>query len=138
MTSMRKAMSIHLVTKRSPHTFEVTGGHLERAIHSVGAAILGRVDHAAGAASVGLTLRPTTVWLFGNPKAGTPLMQQTQTVGLDLPLHVLVWQDDRDAVWLTFRDPAGVARDHGIPDGDARVAALASALQTVTDEAIRP
>jgi uncharacterized protein (DUF302 family) len=127
-----------VVTKPSAHTFEMTLAHVERAVRSAGAAILARIDHAAGAASVGLPLRPTTVLLFGNPKAGTPLMQEAQTFGLDLPLRVLVWQDDLDKVWLTFRDPSVVARDHGIPEGDATVASLASALQSVTDGATRP
>ena len=64
--------------------------------------VFARIDHAAGAKDAGMDLRPTAVVIFGSAKAGTPLMQADQAVGIDLPLKALVWQDDQDKVWLTY------------------------------------
>jgi uncharacterized protein (DUF302 family) len=129
-------MATSLVTRKSPHTFQVTLEQFERAIRAAGATIFARVDHAAAAASVGLALRPTTLFLFGNPKAGTPLMQEAQTIGLDLPLRVLVWQDGNGQVWLTFRNPAAMFADYVISEDDARILSLSSALRMVTGQAV--
>jgi uncharacterized protein (DUF302 family) len=86
---------------------------LERAVTARDIAILARIDHAAAAAKVGLELRPTEVLIFGNPKAGTPLMQTAQTMGIDLPLRALVWQDEDSKTWLAYNDPIWLARRHG-------------------------
>jgi uncharacterized protein (DUF302 family) len=67
--------------------------------------IMARIDHAAAAAAIGMELRPTEVLIFGNPRAGTPLMQAAQTVGIDLPLKALVWQDEGGTTWLAYNDP---------------------------------
>src|ERR1700726_5191119 len=72
-----------------------------------------RIDHAAGAAGAGLSLRPTEVVIFGNPKGGTALMQDRQSAGIDLPLKALAWQDADGKVWLTCNDVGWVARRHG-------------------------
>lgn len=72
-----------------------------------------RIDHAAGAASIGEDLRPTELLVFGNPKGGTPFMKCAQTVGIDLPLKALVWQDENGKVWLGYNDPAYLAKRHG-------------------------
>ena len=135
----RSAMSSEILTsKKSPHSFDETVDRLERAVRGAGATVFAKIDHAAAASSVGSSLRPTTVLIFGNPKAGTPLMQHAQTLGLDLPLRVLVWRDEAGQVWLTYRDAAALAHEHGIEVGDARLAPLAGALQRFTDEATRP
>jgi len=76
-------------------------------------AILVRIDHAATGAQAGMELRPTAVLIFGNPKAGTPLMQATQTMGIDLPLRALVWQDENGRTRLAYNDPKWLARRHG-------------------------
>src|SRR5437870_332404 len=76
--------------------------------------IFARVDHAAGAASVGLPLRPTEMVIFGNPMGGTALMQDQQSAGIDLPLKALVWEDADGKVWLTYNDPAWIAQRHGL------------------------
>jgi uncharacterized protein (DUF302 family) len=68
-----------------------------------------------------LPLRPTEVLLFGNPRSGTPLMQSSQTMGIDLPLKVLVWQDEGGITWLSYNDPDWVARRHGLDDQSRRV-----------------
>jgi uncharacterized protein (DUF302 family) len=106
------------------------------AIRARGMTLFARVDHAAGAADAGLTLRPTDLFVFGNAKGGTPLMQAAQTMGIDLPLKVLVWQDEAGQTWLGYNDPAWLAERHGTgPEAAATVAAMTAMLRAVTREA---
>jgi uncharacterized protein (DUF302 family) len=83
-----------------------TMDRLEAALKAKGMTVFARIDHAAGAAEAGLSLRPTAVLMFGNAEAGTPLMQSVQTIGIDLPLKALVWQDMSGDTWLSYNDPA--------------------------------
>ena len=118
-----------LVTLQSSHDVATTLERLTAALEAKGVRVFARIDHAAGAASVGLALRPTTLVIFGNPAAGTPLMQAAQTVGIDLPLKALVWQDAQGVVHLTYNDPAWIAARHGLDGGaDQAVAAIAAGL----------
>jgi len=95
-----------------------------------------RVDHAAGAASVGMPLRPTEVVLFGNPKGGTALMQDQQVAGIDLPLKALVWQDADGKVWLSYNAPDWIAARAGLSEKSAgAVAAMTKALAAIAEEA---
>ena len=95
-----------------------------------------RVDHAAGAASVGMPLRPTEVVLFGNPKGGTALMQDQQVAGIDLPLKALVWQDADGKVWLSYNAPDWIAARAGLSEKSAgAVAAMTKALAAIAKEA---
>ncbi len=87
---------------------------LEAQIKAKGLTVFARVDHAAGAAAVGMTLRPTEVVLFGNARGGTPLMLDQQTAGIDLPLKVLVWQDEAGKTWLSYNEPDWIARRHSL------------------------
>jgi uncharacterized protein (DUF302 family) len=102
-----------LIGVASAHSVKDSLDRLEASLKSAGIAVFARIDHAAGAKSVGMDLRPTEVLIFGNPKVGTPLMQASQTIGLDLPLKVLAWQDAAGKVWLTYTDMAWLARRHG-------------------------
>jgi uncharacterized protein (DUF302 family) len=89
--------------------------------------VFAQIDHAAGATGVGLPLLPTTLVVFGNPAAGTPVMQAAQTAGIDLPLKALVWQGADGAVHLSYNDPAWIAARHGagaLPATGAMAAAL--------------
>jgi uncharacterized protein (DUF302 family) len=131
------AMSVAgLISTPSRFGPKETMDRLEAALRASGAAIFARIDHAAGAASVGESLRPTEVLIFGNPKAGTPLMQAEQTIGIDLPLKVLVWQDAAGAVWLSHNDPAWLAKRHAIgAEGEKTVAMMAPMLKTLTGKA---
>ena len=95
-----------LTTIRSNFGPQDTIDRLETAIKAKGMTVFARIDHAAGAAVVGLTLRPTEVVIFGNARGGTPLMQSVQTLGIDLPLKALVWQDTAGVTWLSYNDPA--------------------------------
>ena len=100
--------------------------------------VFASVDHAAGAASVGLPLRPTAVVIFGNPKGGTPLMQDQQSAGIDLPLKALVWEDDDGKVWLTYNDPAWIAERHGLGTASApAVTAVSALLKGIAQEATK-
>ena len=93
-------------------------------------------DHAAGAAEVGLPLRPTELLIFGNAKGGTPLMQSAQTIGVDLPLKALVWQDASGNTWLSYNDPGWLAKRHGLGhEVDAAVSAIADALHALAKAA---
>ncbi len=113
-----------------------TMDRLEAAVASRGMAVLARIDHAAAAAKAGMELRPTEVLIFGNPKAGTPLMQATQTTGIDLPLKALVWQDEAGKTWLAYNDPTWLAKRHGADAGMERVlGAMTEALAAVAKEA---
>jgi uncharacterized protein (DUF302 family) len=122
-----------LITIASDFGPKETADRLEEAIKAKNMTVFARIDHAAGAAAVGLPLRPTEVLIFGNARGGTPLMQARQTIVIDLPLKALVWQDDRGKTWLTYNDPAWLARRHGI-DEQARsmIEALAAAISTVS------
>lgn len=108
-----------LTTNRSRGSVKVTIDRLEAALRESGVNVFARIDHAAGAASVGMQLRPTEVLIFGNPKAGTPLMQANQTIGLDLPLKVLAWEDAEGGVWVSYNDPVWLARRHGLGENAA-------------------
>jgi uncharacterized protein (DUF302 family) len=98
--------------------------------------IFARIDHAAGAAEVGLSLRPTEVLIFGNARGGTPLMQSAQTIGIDLPLKALVWQDVTDVTWLSYNDPSWFAKRHGLGhEVDGAVNAMTGALAAIAKAA---
>jgi uncharacterized protein (DUF302 family) len=100
-----------LIEVKSPHAAKETVERLESFLKGKGMTIFARVDHAAGAAKVGKQLRATELLIFGNPQGGTPLMECAQTIGIDLPLKALVWQDANGQVWVGYNDP--VARRHG-------------------------
>jgi uncharacterized protein (DUF302 family) len=109
---------------------------LEAALAANGITVFARIDHAAGAAAVGMTLRPTIVLIFGNPKAGTPLMQAGQLIGLDLPLRILAWEDAEGRSWLSYHDMDGLVWHHGIdPATLPAVAAMTALLHTLAGEA---
>jgi uncharacterized protein (DUF302 family) len=94
--------------------------------------VFAHIDHAAGAAGVGLSLRPTDVLLFGNARGGTPLMQSIQTIGIDLPLKMLVWRDAAGDTWLSYNDPHWIAKRHGMgQEAEATVSAMSAALDAL-------
>ena len=103
-----------LTTIQSSFEPKETMNRLEAAVQAKGMTVFARIDHAAGATAAGLSLRPTEILIFGNAKAGTPLMNSVQTIGLDLPLKALVWQDASGDTWLSYNDPAWLAKRHGI------------------------
>ena len=101
-----------LISVKSPHSAKDTMNRLEDIVKARGLNVFARIDHAAGATKAGMSLRPTEVLIFGNPKGGTPFMECAQTVGIDLPLKALVWEDASSQVWLAYNDPAYIAKRH--------------------------
>lgn len=127
-----------LVTIQSSLPTRATVETLTAALVSRGLAVFARVDHAANAASVGLSLRPTEVVIFGNPEGGTALMQDRQTSGIDLPLKVLVWEDAGGKTWLTYNDPEWIARRHGLGTAsEAAVKAMTGLLAAIAQAATK-
>jgi uncharacterized protein (DUF302 family) len=107
---------------------------MDRLIAEIGAKglqVFARIDHAAGAAEVGLSLRPTELIIFGNARGGTPLMEASQTTGIDLPLKVLVWQDAPGKTWLSYNEPGWIAQRHGVANADPAVSNMAAALSKI-------
>jgi uncharacterized protein (DUF302 family) len=132
-------MSDGLITFASSFSVQETIDRLQRAVTSKGMTVFARIDHAGGASDVGLTLRPTEVLIFGNAKAGTPLMQAHQTIGIDLPLKALAWKDEAGEVWLSYNDPAWLAARHGFTGEAADVIkAMSAALSAVSKQAVSP
>ena len=125
-----------LITLRSAFGPEETMKRLEAEVRAKGLTVFAHIDHAAGAEAVGLPLRPTDLLIFGNARGGTPLMQAQQSVGIDLPLKALVWQDASGATWLSYNDPHWIAHRHGLDDATrAAVEALAGALKAISAKA---
>jgi len=113
-----------------------TTDRLEAEIKAKGLTVFARIDHAVGAAQVGLPLRPTELLIFGNARGGTPLMQASQTAGIDLPLKCLVWQDEAGKTWLSYNEPGWIAHRHGLgATADAAVKAMTAMLGAVTEAA---
>jgi uncharacterized protein (DUF302 family) len=126
-----------LVTIPSIHTVRETIDRFAEGADAAGLRIFGRVDHAAGAAEVEMPLRPTELIIFGHPRSGTPLMQDQQTAGIDLPLKALAWEDGEGKVWLTYNDAGWLARRHGLgPGSDPSIEAIGAAVAELAAAAI--
>lgn len=126
-----------LIAVKSPHTARDTMRRLEEGVKARGLSVFAHIDHAAGAAKVGKTLRPTELLIFGNPQGGTPFMECAQTVGIDLPLKALVWEDAQGQVWLGTNDSAWLAARHGAAACPA-AEALSRALAGLSTLAVAP
>lgn len=124
-----------LTTLQSNFEPQETMNRLEAQIRAHGMGVFARINHAALAAEAGLELRPTELILFGNPRGGTPLMQANQTMGIDLPLKALVWQDASGKTWLSYNAPDWLAKRHGLTGAEPAIAAMAAALSTIAANA---
>jgi len=111
---------------------------LDAEIRAKGLTIFAKIDHAAGAAEVGLKLRPTHLIIFGNARGGTPLMQSVQTIAIDLPLKALVWQDAAGKTWISYNEPRWIVQQHGIANAELIVAKMAEQLSATTTAAAGP
>src|SRR5215470_16235358 len=114
---------------------KATMERLDAEIRGRGLNVFARIDHAAGAAEVGLPLTPTDLIIFGNARGGTPLMQSVQTVGIDLPLKILVWQDAANNTWLSYNEPNWIAQRHGVAGGESTIDKMADLLRAIAREA---
>lgn len=117
-----------MVSVKSVHTVSVTADRLENALKNKGMTVFTRINHAKGAEKVGKTLRPTELVIFGNPKIGTPLMQCSQSIAIDLPQKALIWEDEQGAVWLSYNDPQYLAKRHNTQGCDEVLKKVTNAL----------
>ena len=126
-----------LVTLQSNHSVQDTADKLVSIIESKDMTVFARVDHQKNAQSAGLSLRPTQVIMFGNPKAGTPLMNCEQTVAIDLPQKVLISEDADKNVWLSYNNPDYLKTRHNIEGCDTVIDNIAKALNTISAAAVK-
>lgn len=124
-----------MITVKSAFSVDQTTQRLEQTLRAKGASVVASVDHAAAAANVGLPLRPTRVVIFGNPRAGTPLMQCEQTMGIDLPQKALVWEDAAGQTWIGYNDVSYLAKRHDLRQCQAAIKTNAAALESIVRQA---
>jgi uncharacterized protein (DUF302 family) len=104
-----------IVDLPSNHSVEQTVDRLKNILQSKGVTLFALIDHSGEAAKVGLKMPPTKLLVFGSPKGGTPLMLAAPSVAIDLPLKILVWEDSRGKVWLSYNSPEYIKERHGLP-----------------------
>jgi uncharacterized protein (DUF302 family) len=127
-----------LVSVKSSHDGVTTANRLESALQEKGVTVFARIDHAAGAQRVGQTLKPTLLIIFGNPALGTPLIQRSRSIGIDLPLKALIWEDSAGQVWLSYNAPEYLARRHGITEMGEAIQELEQVLSNFAMAATLP
>jgi uncharacterized protein (DUF302 family) len=114
----------------SLHSVSVTISRLESLFQERGIVVFARIDFSGDATRAGLAMRPEQLLIFGNPKSGTPLMAAEPTVGLDLPLKTLVWEDVNGKTWIAYNDPLYIVRRHGLaPSLSANLAAVVPIIE---------
>lgn len=121
-----------LVSIKSQHTVNQTADRFESILKKKGINVFARVDHEQNAEKVALKLAPTQVIIFGNPKIGTPLMQCSKTVAIDLPQKALFWQDDKGQAWVTYNAPAYLKERHAIKGCDQVITKISNVLANLT------
>ncbi len=126
-----------LIKIKSQHNVKATADKLETILKEKGMTVFTRIDHAAGAKKVDQKLRPTELIIFGNPKVGTPLMQCTQTVAIDLPQKMLIWEDESGATWLAYNNPGYLKKRHNIKGCDAVIQKVSGALSNFANAATK-
>jgi uncharacterized protein (DUF302 family) len=128
-------MTQKLYTVESKYGYEETIDRFIAALEKRHMVVFTRVDHAELAHSVGLALRPMEVFFFGSPKAGAPLMQDKQTIGIDLPLKVLIWEDEAHRIQFSYNDLDFVADRHGMSAGSRQViSGVSKAIAEISEE----
>jgi uncharacterized protein (DUF302 family) len=129
------AVGDELTTKPSKFAVKETVDRLTAALKEKGISPAARIDHAAAARAAGLELKPTEVLLFGNPKLGTPLMQANRHAAIDLPMRVLVWEDDAGKVWVGYTPPSALKARYKLEGRDEILKTLTGALDAFTNAA---
>jgi uncharacterized protein (DUF302 family) len=117
-----------IVTIRSRQSVEQTVQKLEGILQAKGVKLFALVDHSGEAEKAGMLMYPTKLAIFGNPKAGTPLMIASPSVALDLPMKILIWADADGKVWISYNSPAYLQARHGLPTELAQNIAVVEAL----------
>ena len=124
-----------MVAVKSTYSAKQAMDRLVKIVKKKGLKVFARINHAAGAAKIGKKLSPTELLIFGNPQGGTPFMECAQTVGIDLPLKALVWEDADKQVWIGYNDPEYIAKRHGVPECPV-AKKLQKALKGITEAAL--
>ena len=104
-----------IVNVPSHRSVDQTVEKLQEMLRAKGVAVFALIDHSGEAAKVGMKMPPTKVLIFGNPKAGTPLMVAAPSLAIDLPLKILVWEDSQSKVWISYNAPEYLQKRHGVP-----------------------
>jgi len=112
---MAEVSNSGIVNIATRHSVDRTVANLEAALQSKGIRLFAFIDHSGEAEKVGLPIRPTKLLIFGNPKAGTPLMLASPSIAIDLPLKILVWEDSNGKVWISYNAPSWLQSRHGLP-----------------------
>lgn len=134
LSSPSQAQSL-LTKQESRHSVKDTADRLAKALADKGIKVAARIDHAAGAKSVGMEMPPTEVVMFGNPRLGTPLMLAAPEIAIDLPMKVVIWQDKAGKVWIGYTPAEALKARYGIAGNDDAFKAMAGALAAFTTEA---
>ena len=122
---------------KSDYSVEQTANKMAAVLEEKGMTIFSRINHSAAAQKVGLELRDTILLIFGNPKAGTLLMQCQQTVAIALPLKALIWQDEKDQVWISYSDPRYLEQKHDIKGCETILSKMEKGLQGMVKLAVK-
>jgi uncharacterized protein (DUF302 family) len=122
-----------LITKLSKGSVDDITQSLTAILKSKGIALFALVDHSGEAEKAGLKMPPTKLLIFGNPRAGTPVMLAAPTIAIDLPLKVLVWEDAGGKAWVSFNDPAYLQNRHHVP---AELVKNISVVEALVDQAL--
>jgi uncharacterized protein (DUF302 family) len=129
--SMTSGTHSGIIDTASHHSVDQTVERLKEILRAKGVMLFALIDHDGEAEKAGMHMRPTKLAIFGNPRAGTPMMLAAPSIAIDLPLKILIWEDDRGEVWVSYNSPAYLQERHGVPQellpGIAAVEALAAA-----------
>ncbi len=124
-----------MIKVKSSYSVAETASRLENILKQKGMTIFAVINHAQGAAKVGIKLRDTRLIIFGNPKIGSLLMQSRQSVAVDLPQKALIWQDDKGGVWISYNDPEYLKARHQLSGCDKVIAKISKALAAISHKA---
>ena len=131
---MAPTPSAGIITKPSVHSVDETVAKISGILRTKGIALFAVVDHSGEAAKVGMSMPPTKLLIFGNPKAGTPLMLAAPTIAIDLPLKILIWQDTQGKVWLSYNSPTYLQQRHSLPQELSPAIAVVESLVAVAGQ----
>ena len=125
-----------LICIKSPHDVKTTADRLEKILKDKEMVIFARINHSAAAQKIGTELRDTELIIFGNPHAGTPLIQASQSIAIDLPMKALVSNDENGQVWISYNDPKYLAQRHNIEGHEVALKKIEEALNNFSNAAI--
>jgi uncharacterized protein (DUF302 family) len=117
-----------IIDKASNHSVDLTVEKLKQILQAKQVTLFALVDHSREAEKAGMKMPPTKLLIFGNPKAGTPLMLASPSVAIDLPLKILVWEDNHGKTWLSYNSAAYLQQRHGLPEESLPVLAIVETL----------